>query len=91
MSFEDKNSEECSESFVNKNNEKSEENSKSNNRTHHTRFFEKLYGNLEKSSENKTQSILEKSFKSKSRESVHSPCESSVGSINDLSISRWIN
>lgn len=34
------------------NSNKMEINDKINNRTHHTRFFEKLYGNLESSSEN---------------------------------------
>lgn len=31
---------------------------KVNHRTHHTRFFEKLYGNLESSSEKKEESVI---------------------------------
>ena len=77
-----------------------ESSDKINNRTHHTRFFEKLYGNLEKSSEksvenevnNRSYAIsLEKEIVNR-QEILNSPSESSGSSSeiyqNDLSASR---
>lgn len=76
---------------------------KVNNRTHHTRFFEKLYGNLEKSSD-KTDVTSENScnFSLNLQSEVvnlqpilNSPSESSASSSeiyqNDLSLSRCEN
>jgi hypothetical protein len=59
-------------------NNKSESCDKSNHRTHHTRFFEKLYGNLEKSDEKKLEDDnLSCEF---DQRRVVSPSESSVSS-----------
>lgn len=54
---------------------------KTNNRTHHTRFFEKLYGNLEKSCEKKDESKILKNLHPQDRqERLNSPSESSGSS-----------
>lgn len=70
---------------------------KTNQRTHHTRFFEKLYGNLEKSSEAKDEK-LDQNFQinipveSCRPEVINSPSESSGSSTeifhNDVHTSR---
>lgn len=63
-------------------NSKSENCDKTNNRTHHTRFFEKLYGNLEKSNEKKDE-ICEVNLSNNldiEQRRVTSPSESSVSS-----------
>jgi hypothetical protein len=72
-------------------------------RTHHTRFFEKLYGNLEKSSDKKDEIEENKCNYSMSierevvsrREVLNSPSESSGSSSeiyqNDLNVSRCEN
>lgn len=60
---------------------KSDSCDKVNNRTHHTRFFEKLYGNLDKTNEKKSENFdenLENDFDQ--RRHVISPSESSVSS-----------
>lgn len=72
---------------------------KTNNRTHHTRFFEKLYGNLERSSESKQEVQLTNHSHSLNlpievgtRETLNSPSESSGSSSeiysNEISVSR---
>lgn len=74
---------------------------KTNHRTHHTRFFEKLYGNLEKSSSDDKKEEVEccNSYQVPSevqrREILNSPSESSgssteMFSINDSNVARWI-
>lgn len=73
---------------------------KTNQRTHHTRFFEKLYGNLEKSSESKDEK-LDQNFQfnipveSCRPEVINSPSESSGSSSeifhNDVHSSRCAN
>jgi hypothetical protein len=72
----------------------SEASEKSHNRTHHTRFFEKLYGNLEQSSnseENVKNSKLDFPINEcSSRDIVHSPSESSGSSCSDINITRFI-
>lgn len=77
-----------------------ESSDKINNRTHHTRFFEKLYGNLEKSSDKSVENevnkcsyaiSLEKEVVNR-QEVLISPSESSGSSSeiyqNDLNVSR---
>lgn len=82
----------------NANSEKVESNEKINNRTHHTRFFEKLYGNLETTN-------CEKEFESKNinhnnnndsnveykfcanKIAINSPSESSSSS--DVNVTRF--
>lgn len=74
-----------------------ESSDKVNHRTHHTRFFEKLYGNLEKSSDKKDESEvnfsinIEKEIVNR-QEILNSPSESSGSSSevyqNDLNVSR---
>lgn len=84
---------------INSNAMESTEN-KVSHRTHHTRFFEKLYGNLEKSSD-KTEQAEEKKCNiaisieqevARRQETLISPSESSGSSSevyqNDLSVSR---
>lgn len=73
---------------------------KVNHRTHHTRFFEKLYGNLESSSEKKEEAELTLSNDSsmilssevRRPELLHSPSDSSGSSsevyANDVSATR---
>ena len=73
---------------------------KINNRTHHTRFFEKLYGNLEKSSDKSVENEVNKCSYAMSlekevvnrQEVLNSPSESSGSSSeiyqNDLGVSR---
>lgn len=70
---------------------------KASHRTHHTRFFEKLYGNLESSSD-KTKSdecLRIQSYPQNDegkRETLNSPSESSGSSseiyVNDLTVQR---
>lgn len=63
-------------------NSQSENCDKINNRTHHTRFFEKLYGNLEKRDEKKDE-ICEENLSNNldfDQRRVTSPSESSVSS-----------
>lgn len=58
------------------------ESGKANHRTHHTRFFEKLYGNLEKSSDKKEE-VVTRSYNYPSevrQEILNSPSESSASS-----------
>lgn len=69
---------------------------KGNNRTHHTRFFEKLYGNLEKSSDEKQgEKLLSSQVEIGMQEkSLNSPSESSGSSSaemypSEISVSRW--
>lgn len=95
MSLKDKDTKDCSESNNNNNittnnnncnhdnGNKKEDNNKTNNRTHHTRFFEKLYGNLEHSSETK---IIPQT----DRKIINSPSESSGSSSSDNNLTRWI-
>lgn len=70
---------------------------KVNHRTHHTRFFEKLYGNLEKSSEVKKDEVSlvnQHDVINNQRESLTSPSESSGSSseifANEMSSSRCL-
>lgn len=83
------------------NNLNSNNSDKVNHRTHHTRFFEKLYGNLEKSTDEKSAignvKICNYQVKlpvEKIRpEIINSPSESSGSSTeffsNDMNIARW--
>lgn len=73
---------------------------KTNQRTHHTRFFEKLYGNLERSSEAKDEKVnqdfhLNIPVESCRPEVINSPSESSGSSTelfrNDVHASRCGN
>lgn len=75
---------------------------KINNRTHHTRFFEKLYGNLEKSSSDDKKDDIEiynnypvNPCEVDRRKILNSPSESSASSseifsINDSSLARCV-
>ena len=70
---------------------KTQENEKNHNRTHHTSFFEKLYGNLEKTSDQEKKLGSENILKSVSRDVIiHSPSESSGSSSSDINIERLI-
>jgi hypothetical protein len=69
---------------------KTEENEKNQNRTHHTSFFEKLYGNLEKSSDQEEKLNSEILLKSISRDvKIRSPSESSGSSSSDINVERF--
>lgn len=59
---------------------KSDNCDKTSNRTHHTRFFEKLYGNLDKSDDKKDEIICEENNLDFHERQVASPSESSVSS-----------
>lgn len=61
-------------------NSKSDNCDKSSNRTHHTRFFEKLYGNLDKSDDKKDEICEENNLDFHQERRVVSPSESSVSS-----------
>ncbi|CRK88477.1 CLUMA_CG002212, isoform A [Clunio marinus] len=68
-----------------------DESDKTNNRTHHTRFFEKLYGNLESSDDRKTivsdRNCVYSSHETNEvnrREVLNSPSNSSSGSSSDF-------
>lgn len=75
---------------------------KINQRTHHTRFFEKLYGNLEKSSSDDKKEDIEiynnypvNPCEVDRRKILNSPSESSASSseifaINDSSLARCV-
>ncbi|XP_070490980.1 homeobox protein rough [Chironomus tepperi] len=63
----------------------SQENEKSHSRTHHTSFFEKLYGNLEKSSDHEEKLESESLI---NRDAIHSPSESSGSSSSDINVER---
>lgn len=69
---------------------KTSEDEKNRNRTHHTSFFEKLYGNLEKSShEEKSES--ESLIKSITGDAIiRSPSESSGSLSSDINVERLI-
>ncbi|CAG9810005.1 unnamed protein product [Chironomus riparius] len=68
---------------------KTEENEKIHNRTHHTSFFEKLYGNLEKTSDQEKKIRSENLLQPVSRNKIiHSPSESSGSSSSDINIER---
>lgn len=70
---------------------KTSENEKNHNRTHHTSFFEKLYGNLEKSSDHEEKLESENLIKSISRNAIiRSPSESSGSSSSDINVERLI-
>jgi hypothetical protein len=61
---------------------------KASHRTHHTRFFEKLYGNLEKSSEKRVEcSLIDESLTTDlgRRETLTSPSNSSGSSLENFS------
>lgn len=91
MSFEDNKVDKCCDSLKNEDTMKVDESNKNQNRTHHTRFFEKLYGNLDKSSDTKTTTEKIAVNAIKSRELAHSPCESSESSSNEINLTRWID
>lgn len=61
---------------------KMESSDKGNNRTHHTRFFEKLYGNLEKSDVEKEENkiLSQPETEIGRQETLNSPSESSGSS-----------
>lgn len=71
---------------------KTDTNDKNNHRTHHTRFFEKLYGNLEKSSnEIKPQENINYPLKiNVNHDIINSPSESSGSSSSDINVTRCI-
>lgn len=77
-------------SCVESNSNKTQENEK-NHRTHHTSFFEKLYGNLEKSGDQEEKLDSEDLLKTVSRDVIiHSPSESSGSSSSDINVDRLI-
>lgn len=80
----------------NLNKDKMDISDKTSHRTHHTRFFEKLYGNLEKSCDKKSEESSEIQSYPQSdegrREILNSPSESSGSSseiyVNDFNVQR---
>lgn len=80
----------------NLNSNKMDVSDKASHRTHHTRFFEKLYGNLESSSDKKSEELSRIPIYPRSdevrREILNSPSESSGSSseiyVNDSSVQR---
>lgn len=78
-------------SCVESNASKTQENEKNHNRTHHTSFFEKLYGNLEKSGDHEEKLDSDDLLKTVSRDVIiHSPSESSGSSSSDINVERLI-